>query len=429
MSTQDIAAVQARTRSAASVIALCGFMIMFDGYDLVVFGVIAPALLKQADWALNPAMVGHAAALTLVGMLLGAVVAGTFADHVGRKRVVLGSLATFSTMMIASGVSPNFTIFTASRFLAGLGLGALLPTVTALVLEFAPPRQRAFANSLSFLGYLLGGIISGILGLLILQHYGWRPLMIVGGLPFLFLPILMKVLPESPDWLAAKGRQAEADAICDGYGIARISARTPKAGTGRIRALFTGHRLPMTLNAWGIHFCSLLLTFGMVNWLPTIMNQMGYDISSALLFAILLNMGAAVGIVVAGLIADRGHVKATVMVLFALGAVAIYMLTLRQGVAMYGLVFLAGAGTIGTQILANVLVGRFYPVEIRGTGLGFSLAIGRLGGIAGPLIGGAVMQRGLAPEWNFYIFAATALVGCVLTAITFIYGDLDKKNA
>jgi AAHS family benzoate transporter-like MFS transporter len=118
----------------------------------------------------------------------------------------------------------------------------------------------------------------------------------------------------------------------------------------------------------------------------------------------------------------------TVAVLFAIGAATIYMLTLKQGVLMYALVALAGAGTIGTQILSNVLVGRFYPVQIRGTGLGFSLAVGRLGGIAGPLIGGAVLQRGLAPEWNFYIFSITAVVGCVLTALTFLHVTTEKGS-
>ncbi|NKM58287.1 MFS transporter [Rhizobium anhuiense] len=164
----------------------------------------------------------------------------------------------------------------------------------------------------------------------------------------------------------------------------------------------------------------------MVNWLPTIMNKIGYDSSSALPFAIMLNVGAAIGIVIAGRIADRGHVKMTVAVLFAIGAGAIYMLTLKQGVFVYALVALAGAGTIGTQILSNVLVGRFYPVQIRGTGLGFSLAVGRLGGMAGPLISGAVLQRGLAPEWNFYIFAIAAVVGCALTVLTFLHGTTKK---
>lgn len=420
MSTNYMSAASVRTKNPAGVIATCGLMIMFDGYDLVVYGAVAPALLKEGAWALNPAMVGRAAALTLFGMLLGALFAGTMADRIGRRKVVLISLAGFSAMMIASAMTPNFLAFEITRFLAGLGLGALLPTVTALVLEFSPPQRRAQANSLSFLGYLIGGIISDLMGILLLESYGWRPLMLIGGLPLILLPLFMRFLPESPEWLASKGRQAEADGICDTYGLQRIvpHAKIQKGGVG---ALFSEGRLLSTLNAWGIHFCSLLLTFGMVNWLPTIMNKMGYDISSALSFSIMLNVGAAIGILVGGRFADKGNVKVVVAVLFAIGAASIWALTVNKGPLLYLFVALAGAGTIGTQILANVLVGRLYPVHIRGTGLGFSLAVGRLGGIAGPMIGGLVLQRGLAPEWNFYIFGSVALVGLALTVLTLLY--------
>lgn len=419
MSANYLSAAVAQTKSPARVIAICGLMILFDGYDLIVYGAVAPALLKEAAWGLDPAMIGRAAALTLVGMLLGALFAGTMADRIGRKKVVLLSLAGFSVMMIGSAFASSFLLFEVSRFCAGLGLGALLPTVTALVLEFSPPARRAMANSYSFLGYLFGGVLSGLIGIALLQTYGWRPLMLIGGLPLLLLPVFMRLLPESPEWLASKNRQAEADAICDTYGLPRI---TPKpVRSGGVAALFARGQLGSTLNAWGIHFCSLLLTFGMVNWLPTIMNKMGYDISSALSFSVVLNLGAAVGILLAGRLADKGNVKVTVAVLFAIGAASIWGLTMNKGPLMYLFVALAGAGTIGTQILANVLVGRLYPVQIRGTGLGFSLAVGRLGGIAGPMIGGMVLQRGLAPEWNFYIFAAVALVGVLLTILTLLY--------
>lgn len=117
MSTNYLSAASVRTKNPAGVIATCGLMIMFDGYDLVVYGAVAPALLKESTWALNPAMVGRAAALTLVGMLLGALFAGTMADRIGRRKVVLLSLAGFSAMMIASAMTPNFLAFEITRFL------------------------------------------------------------------------------------------------------------------------------------------------------------------------------------------------------------------------------------------------------------------------------------------------------------------------
>lgn len=422
MAIQDIAIVKERARSPNMIVALCGLLILFDGYDLIVYGAVAPALLREGSWALTPGMVGRAASITLFGMLLGALVAGTLADRIGRRKVIIGSLLSFSLMMIGSGVAPNFLVFECTRFLAGLGLGALFPTVTALIIEFSPPKRKAMAYSTALLGYLIGGILSGILGILLVQTYGWRPLMIIGGAPILLLPLILRLIPESPEWLASKDRQAEANRIASQYGLPNPIPQTAAARQAGIKSLFSEGRLLPTLNAWGIHFCSLLLTFGMVNWLPTIMNKMGYDLGSALLFSVTLNAGAAVGLLIGARLADRGNVKVVVASMFALGACAIWLLTqVDQGLQVYGLVAAAGTGTIGTQILANVLVGNLYPVEIRGTGLGFSLGIGRIGGMIGPAIGGAVLGAGLAPQWNFYIFATVGAVGCVLAAATLLY--------
>lgn len=427
MAIQDISIVKERARSPNMIVALCGLLILFDGYDLIVYGAVAPALLREGSWALTPGMVGRAASITLFGMLLGALVAGTLADRIGRRKVIIGSLVSFSLMMTGSGVAPNFLVFECTRFLAGLGLGALFPTVTALIIEFSPPERKATAYSTALLGYLMGGVLSGILGILLIQTYGWRPLMIIGGAPIVLLPLILRLIPESPEWLASKDRQADANRIASQYGLPNPIPRPASTRQAGIRSLFSEGRLLPTLNAWGIHFCSLLLTFGMVNWLPTIMNKMGYDLGSALLFSVTLNAGAAVGLLIGARLADRGNVRVVVSVMFALGACAIWLLTqVDQGLQVYGLVAAAGTGTIGTQILANVLVGNLYPVEIRGTGLGFSLGIGRIGGMIGPAIGGAVLGAGLAPQWNFYIFATVGAVGSVLAAATLLYSA--KKN-
>ncbi|CDZ34969.1 Benzoate MFS transporter BenK [Neorhizobium galegae bv. officinalis] len=426
MTIQDVAITKERVRSPNMIIALCGLLILFDGYDLIVYGAVAPSLLREGSWALTPGMVGRAASITLFGMLLGALIAGTLADRIGRRKVIIGSLFSFSVMMIGSGLAPSFLIFEGTRFLAGLGLGALFPTVTALIIEFSPPRRKAMAYSTALLGYLAGGIISGILGIMLIETYGWRVLMIIGGAPVLLLPLFLRLLPESPEWLATKNRQAEANRIANQYGLPNPSPSPAALRQAGIKSLFSEGRLLPTLNAWGIHFCSLLLTFGMVNWLPTIMNKMGYDLGSALLFSVTLNLGAAIGLLIGARIADLGNVKIVVAGMFLLGACSIWMLTqVGQGLQVYGLVALAGTGTIGTQILANVLVGNLYPVEIRGTGLGFSLGIGRVGGMIGPAIGGAVLGAGLAPQWNFYIFATVGAVGCVLALATLMY----KKKA
>jgi AAHS family benzoate transporter-like MFS transporter len=207
-------------------------------------------------------------------------------------------------------------------------------------------------------------------------------------------------------------------------------ATVPGAGSSsETQSIWAAGRSRATLLAWGIQFCSLLLVFGMVNWLPTIMVELGYDIQSALLFAIVLNVGAAVGAVAGSRFADRGAVAAVVTALFLLGAAAIALLSASPATAlMFVLVGLAGAGTLGTQILVNVLIGAIYPVEIRGTGLGYALAFGRLGAVVGPLVGGLIIGSGLPATYNFYMFAAVAVLGAVLV-LPFVVARARDKAA
>jgi AAHS family benzoate transporter-like MFS transporter len=392
--------------------ALCGLLILFDGFDLTVYGAILPDLLKQKGWGMTPAMAARAGSLTLFGMMVGALIAGTLCDRIGRRKVVLASVAGFSLMMIASGLAPSFLVFEVTRTLAGIGLGALLPTITALILEFSPPEKRASSYTLSFIGYLLGAMASGLLAALILQNHGWRPVLMTGGLPILLLPLVMALLPESPEWLAANGQQQKADEICKRYGLPPIRQQAATQAKPRIAELFTKELAPVIVISWGVHFCALMLTYGMANWLPTIMSQLGYDIRSALSFGVVLNAGAIIGVLFAARIADRGNTPVVVAVLYLIGTMSIMALTAVQSTAaLYVLIAISGLGTIGAQILANVLVASLYPARIRGTGLGFSLCVGRIGGILGPAVGGFVLTYGLVPQWNFYVFALIACLG------------------
>ncbi|ASN19991.1 MFS transporter [Arthrobacter sp. YN] len=402
MSTQP-ASASTPTKGGGLVIAICAAMILFDGYDLIVFGNVIPSLIAEPGWGVTPAIAGRIASLTLVGMLVGALTAGTLSDRFGRRNVVIASLAWFSITMAVCAVAPNAQVFEIARIIGGFGLGALFPTVTALVIEIAPERRKAMAYSFTLFGYLAGGIVAGVLALALIPTLGWRSLFWAGALPLLLVPVALKLLPESPAWLAAKSLSAEGQAA------------VRKSATSSISALFKDGLARNTLLAWGIQFCSLLLVFGMVNWLPTIMIGMGYNLQSALFFAVTLNVGAAIGSLIAARIADKGRTKSVVAVLFTIGCLAVAALSFGPPtVVMFALVALAGAGTLGTQILVNVFISSIYPAEIRGTGLGWALGVGRLGAIMGPLIGGAILGAGMPAQFNFYVFAIVAAIGMLL---------------
>ncbi|WP_258803615.1 MFS transporter [Pseudarthrobacter sp. NS4] len=409
MSTQPAPLAPAAGKGSGLVIGICAAMILFDGYDLIVFGNVIPSLIAEPGWGITPAVAGRIASLTLVGMLIGALTAGTLSDRFGRKSVVVASLAWFSIAMAVCAAAPNAQVFEIAKIIGGLGLGALFPTVTALVIEIAPERRKAMAYSFTLFGYLAGGILAGVLALALIPTLGWRSLFWVGALPILLVPVAFKLLPESEAWLAAKSLTAEGQTV------------TRKSAASSISALFKDGLARNTLLAWGVQFCSLLLVFGMVNWLPTIMIGMGYNLQSALFFAVTLNVGAVIGTLIAARIADKGRTKPVVAALFTIGCLAVTALSFGPPTAvMFALVALAGAGTLGTQILVNVFISSIYPAEIRGTGLGWALGVGRLGAIMGPLIGGVILGAGMPAQWNFYVFAVVAAIGMILALLVVV---------
>jgi MFS transporter, AAHS family, benzoate transport protein len=390
---------------AGAVVAVCAAMILFDGYDLIIYGNVAPAL--AAEWGLVPGDIGRIGAVALVGMLIGALVAGTLSDRLGRRKIVLTSLTWFSAAMAVCALAPTAQVFEIARFAGGIGLGALFPTVTALVTEVSPAGKKAVNYSLTLFGYMAGGILAGVLALLLLEPLGWRSLFWVGALPVLMLPLAWKLVPESQAWQQARAQKPSAS----GQEPATRSEKLPTLGS-----LFAKGQKRNTLLAWILLFCTLLLTYGMVNWLPSIMVGMGYEIRSALLLSLTLNAGAALGAYLAARASDKLTPKPVVITMFLIGAVAVSTLTVvPAGLGIYAVMLAAGCGTIGTQVLVNVLVSSLYSDRIRGTGLGWALGVGRLGAICGPLIGGFMLTAGLIPQTNFYVFAGVAVIGAIVT--------------
>ena len=409
-----------RGSGAALVPVLCGALILFDGYDLIVYGNVVPALLQEPGWGLTRPRAGQIASLTLVGMAVGALLAGTIADRIGRRRMVFASLTWFSLSMVVCALAPDLTVFEVARVLGGVGLGAMFPLATALIVEYAPPGKRALVYAFSFFGYLIGGVLAAALGLALIEPVGWRVMFWIGAVPLLILPVLVKVLPESVAWLTARGRHDEARATAQRHGLeAPVTAGdVPDEKRSALSLLFSRDYAVSTVLLWAAQFCSLLLVFGMVTWLPTIMTTLDYSLGFALAFVLVLNIGAAIGAYLAARAADRIGPKPMVVSLFVVGAVAVALLASRPPTGLvFVLIAFAGAGTLGTQILVNVFAASLYPAAGRATGLGWALGVGRIGGIVGPTIGGAILASSLGAEWNFYMFAIVGAAGALVAAL------------
>lgn len=403
-------------------VALCFLTIVFDGYDLIVYGSAVPSLLAEPGWDLGPAEAGAIGSYALAGMLVGALTAGAITDAIGRRRTMLGGITLFSLLMLGCALAPDPTTLGALRFLAGLGLGGVIPSAVALTVEYAPPGRRQLYNALMFAGYSVGGVLAAVLALLFLADHGWRLLFAIGAAPLVIvLPLAWKFLPESVGFLLAKGRDNEAAMLAQRYGVDLDALRTERgaaAGASGPRALFRSGRISATLLFGAASFCALLLVYGLNTWLPQIMRQAGYPLGSALTFLLVLNLGAIVGGILASLLADRFGPKPVAVAAFLLAASCLLMLSQQVGTGLLMVaVAIAGLGSVGTQILINGFVAVHHPASIRATALGWTLGVGRIGAILGPLFGGWVLAAGIGFEWNFYGFAVPALFGALFIAL------------
>jgi MFS transporter, AAHS family, benzoate transport protein len=227
--------------SGLIVVALCFLTIVFDGYDLIVYGSAAPSLLIEPGWNLGPAQVGAIGSYALVGMLLRALGAGALTDRLGRRSVLLFGVAWFSAATALCVLAPSPTVLGFLRFLAGLGLGGVIPSAIALTIEYAPPQRHHFYNNLMFVGYSVGGMLAALTALALLARHGWRPLMALGAVPLVFvLPLAWRYLPESVGFLLAKNREAEAGALADRYGLNLDALRKERAAANRLALPVSG---------------------------------------------------------------------------------------------------------------------------------------------------------------------------------------------
>jgi MFS transporter, AAHS family, benzoate transport protein len=268
-----------------------------------------------------------------------------------------------------------------------------------------------------FSGYSIGGIVASLTAIVAIPALGWRSMFWIGAiLGGLLLPVAWRMLPESANYLLARGRDREAAELAERYGLTleERPAATEVRPAGAFKALFERQFLAGTLLFWLGTGVGLLLVYGLNTWLAQIMRQAGYPLGSALAFLLVLNLGAIVGTPLLGIAADRIGSKPVTVGMFLVAALCVFLLSIPLPSALlFTLVGIAGACTIGTTILVNAYTANFYPAHMRATGLGWALGVGRLGAICGPIYGGAVLASGWGLEANFYAFAVPAVLGAL----------------
>lgn len=405
----------------------CMLILIIDGYDLAVVGAALPAIMQ--DMGIDATSAGVMAGSALLGTMLGAIFLGTLADRIGRPKMIAICVALFSLFTAAAGLTSDPISFSISRFIAGLGIGGVLPIVTAQMGEFSPARLRTRLVTLVFAGYSVGGILVALTGKHLIESHGWQSVFFVAGLPVLLIPLILKTMPESMAFLLKQGRQAELRTI-----VQRISptlrlsndavlvgnpTETKAALDSPIKGLFSEGRGFSTVMIWLAFMTGLFMVYALNSWLTKLMAMSGHSLGSALNFVIVFNVGAIVGAIGGGWLSDKFNIKYVLIAFYIVGALALTAMAFtRSTELLFVVVFIVGASTLGTQLIAYAYAGDFYPTPIRSTGVGFASGVGRIGAIIAPVLIGWLVSLALPLEQNFMVIALAGLIGAL--AVTFV---------
>ncbi len=392
------------SKGSAAAVLVCWLLVVFDGYDLIVYGTVQSSLISETGWGLSKATAGTIGSMAFVGMMIGAIFAGRMADSWGRRRTILGCAVIFSIFTILCAFAPNAAVFGALRLLAGIGLGGLVPSANALVAELVPAKWRSTIATLMMSGVPIGGSIAALVGIQMIPAFGWESMFLVAVLALVIVvPLGLKYLPETLAPVRATDKAASSGrTVREPSGFSSL-LRAPYLGVSVLFAVAT----IATLFAW----------YGLGTWLPNLMQLAGYNLGSALTFALALNLGAVAGSVITAWAGTRFGPIPTAIAAAAVAAGALVVLVTGPPVGVvYFMLVLAGVGTHGTQCLIIAAVASHYPGHLRGTALGWALGTGRIGAVAAPQVGGLLLAAGLGVNSNFLAFAGAAAIAAVLLA-------------
>ncbi|WP_437595311.1 MFS transporter [Sorangium sp. So ce590] len=372
----------------AVTLSLCFLIALLEGFDIQAIGVAAPLLIP--DLGLSPAQAGVVFGAGMAGLVCGALAGGWMADRTGRKPLLMMAVGVFGLFTLATLVAGGPLSLGLYRFLAGVGLGAAMPTLVAIALEIAPPDRRTRTTTMMFSGMPAGGALAALFAAGFLERFGWHSIFLVGGvLPLLLLPAMAWLMPDSRT--AAAG-----------------GARRP----GSAQALFGEGRLLVTLLAWFTFGLTLLVLYLLLNWLPSLVAAKGLGGTGGAGAAFAFNVGSVLGCWIIGALVDR--LGPRLPIIAAYPALALSLFGLAWADSLPPVVVLAGLGgffLLGAQYSLYGVIPLYYPAPARGLATGASIAAGRLGSIGGPLMAGLLLGQGWGPT-----AVAMAMVPVVLSA-------------
>ncbi len=394
-------------------VSVCLAINMLDGYDVLVMSFAAPFVAEE--WSLSDTVTGLLLSSGLVGMALGSLFLAPLADVYGRRRMTLWSLAAVTAGMLASALAADHTQLIALRFLTGIGIGAMLASLTVVVSEYSSRRRRTFSLIVLQAGFPAGALLWGLVAVPIILGYGWRWAFVFGGvLSGLMIPVALAALPESLDYLITSRPPKALEKV---NRVLKQMGKVPvkELGTGgqrraqraRLGSLFQQGRARNTLLIWVCFFCTLLVFYFFMSWTPKLLIDAGLSEEVGLSGGIILNAGAIVGGIVLGLLASRIRLNWLQSGYALLGGGLLIAFGLYSSVLSAALILAFLVGFFGTGCImgAYAAVPQLYPTEVRTTGTGMAIGLGRWGGVASPTAAGLLLDAGWNSPELYFIFS------------------------
>lgn len=425
--------------SAFQIIAIVIFWTinMLDGFDVLAIAFTAPEVAK--DWGLTPAELGIVFSAGLFGMMAGALLLAPLGDYLGRRATILGGLVTITVGMYLTAFSVNVTEMVALRAVTGLGIGTILASLTTMAAEYSSDKRRNLSISFMQAGYPVGGILGGVVSVFLIRHFGWQSVFIFGAVASgSMLPLVYFFMPESVSFLLDKQpRNAlrKVNAIARRLGaapMAELPARAAHAATTRVTVaalLARDRRLP-TLALWASFFFTMVALYFILSWTPKVVADAGLSADQGRLAGTLINIGGAITMTLLGWLSVRTGLRRIIQVYLVAAAVVILLFGYGDfpAAALMLLAFLMGLEMAGLVGLYSVAA-RLYPTEMRNTGVGWAIGIGRWGAIFGPAAAGWMISLGLE-RWVYFLLLGSvpALLAAVAVGYTGHANDGERKR-
>lgn len=399
------------------IVAICFVLNMNDGIDVLVVSFSGSDITKE--WGLTKTEMGYVFSAGLTGMMAGAFLLAPLGDKLGRRKVFLISLTFITSGMLLVFFCTSYTQLLLLRFLTGLGIGGILPTMAATASEFSNNKNRDFNVGLVQAGWPVGAIFTGFFCAYAIPEFGWRfAFLFAGGISLLMLIGVFVYMTDSLEFLAKKQPENAQQKINDlltkmGHdGIKALPQKPTEQTAAPIKELFKPAYRNSTFKVWVAIFFGFLTLYTLMSWVPNIAKEAGLPFEMATYVGIALNAGAAIGTASMGWVAGRLGLKKTVLsfMLLAFAVMLIYGNFTLNTAMMFVMIFFIGIFVQGGFNGMYPTISRVYPTEIRTTGVGFSIGVGRMGAILGPTLFGVLSDAGLSIQMLFSLFSLPLLV-------------------